>query len=141
MDFYVPFPDMTPSTILSFSAQTQLPTSTAAQRRQDARQKLLRIRQELDIESSSSHQTDTYLPSEFGNELNQTSSMDRQRAIAQSREVQLDELSSSPEDTVGIFHRRTNNPSFAFRKALEGELEMLSDQEDRVYRAEVSRGY
>jgi len=92
MDMYIPFPDMTPSTILSFAADTGPP-----------------------IDSGRRH----------------WSAYDRQPSAGTSSRAAM------TETDVDDIYDRPEDPGLRLRHALEGVVEDLSDQEDRVYRAEV----
>ena len=96
MDMYISFPDMTPSTILSFAADAG-PSVHSGRRHWSA----------------------------YGKQpLAGTS--DGARGVASTGEADVDDIYDRPED-----------PGLRLRHALEGVVEDLSDQEDRVYRAEV----
>jgi hypothetical protein len=102
MDLYIPFPDMSPSTLLSFSADTRLPPRTGKDRWGVGRA----------TEDDRLGQPDTIVGGSSSELV---------------RSDTLDHLYNRPED-----------PGLRLRAVLEGALEDLSDQEDRVYRAEVS---
>lgn len=120
MNQFVALPDLGPSTLLSFSADTSLPPTQVedwtAPTWSDSWGEAKRT---VDGASSS-------LPSS-SHEPTRT----KWAAAAASANRQQYRVSRR-------FERRREELGLTFRKALEDDLEDLSDQEDRVYRAEVS---
>ncbi|KAG7558278.1 hypothetical protein FFLO_02841 [Filobasidium floriforme] len=121
MDLYIPFPDLTPSTIMSFSAATGLPQRSARLRR----------------DPPGTSTDDPFARSGAHDHIEGTyTSM--QAGPSGTEELMEEVEDVFPSDLVGYRFRRPEDPGRRMRTALEGIVEDLSDQEERVYRAETN---
>jgi hypothetical protein len=120
MDLYIPFPDLTPSTIMSFSAATGLPQRSARLRR----------------DPPGTSTDDPFARSGTHDHIEGTyTSMQAGPSGTEEFTEEVEDV--FPSDLVGYRFRRPEDPGRRMRTALEGIVEDLSDQEERVYRAEV----
>ena len=121
MDLYIPFPDLTPSTIMSFSASTGLPRQTPRMRRNQP--------------GLTSHDP---FSQHGGSNQGQDAPSNAHAGPSDSNGYTYGDEDVYPDELVGYRYERPEDPGRRMRIALDGVVEDLSDQEDRVYTAEVS---
>lgn len=123
MNQFVALPDLGPSTLLSFSADTSLPPTQVEDWTAPTWSDSWGGEAKRTVDGASSS-----LPSS-SHEPTRT----KWAAAAAAASANRQQYPVSRR-----FERRREELGLTFRKALEDDLEDLSDQEDRVYRAEVS---